>query len=110
VPFGQIEKLDPPQVNANTPTTVTAGNTFIINGLNFYPSLVQNVLIGGKALDPANYEVLNNQQIQVVAPDTPGNALPVIVKSTQGFSNTNVTITISPPPKPESRAVRPRRS
>ena len=71
------------------------GNTFTINGVNFYPSLVQSVLIGGKALDPANYTVLSNQQILVVAPDTPGQALPVIVKTTQGFSNTNVTITIT---------------
>jgi Ca2+-binding RTX toxin-like protein len=95
VPFGQIQELDPPLVTVTNPKSVTAGDTFIINGLNFYPSLVQSVLIGGKALDPANYTVLSNQQIQVVAPDTPGQALPVIVKTTQGFSNSNVTITIT---------------
>src|SRR5262249_49403918 len=95
VPFGNVLELDPPMVTVMNPKSVTAGNSFIINGVNFYPSLLESVLIGGKALDPANYMAINNQQIVVVAPNTPGKAMPVVVKTTQGISNTNATITIT---------------
>jgi hypothetical protein len=95
VPFGKTLELDPPLITAIDPKTVTQGGIFTINGANFFPSLVQNVLIGGKALDPANFTVMSNQQILVVAPDTPGQALPVTVKTTQGFSGPGDTITIT---------------
>jgi Ca2+-binding RTX toxin-like protein len=96
VPFGQVFELDPPLILATNPKSVTVGNTFIINGVNFFPSLVQSVLIGGKPLDPANWMALSNQQIVAVAPDTPGKALPVIVKTALGFSGPGATITITP--------------
>ena len=38
---------------------------------------------------------VDNGQIQVVAPNKPGKLLPVVVKSTQGYSNTDMTITIN---------------
>jgi hypothetical protein len=95
VPFGQTLELDPPLITAINPKTVTGGSIFTINGANFFPSLVQGVLIGGNALDPANFTVKSNQQIQAVAPDTPGQALTVIVKSAKGYSNTNFAITVT---------------
>ncbi len=95
VPFGKTTELDPPIVNVMNPNSVAVGNTFIINGVNYFPSLVESVLIGGKPLDPANWMALNNQQIQAVAPDTPGKALPVVVKTALGLSNSNATITIT---------------
>jgi IPT/TIG domain/RTX calcium-binding nonapeptide repeat (4 copies) len=95
VPFGQVLELAPPQVSVMNPKSVKVGATFIINGVNFYPSLVESVLIGGKPLDPNNFMAISNQQIVVVAPNTPGQSLPVVVKTTQGFSNANVPITIT---------------
>jgi hypothetical protein len=95
VPFGKLTELDPPLVNNDNPKAVKAGETFIINGVNFFPSLLESVLIGGNALDPANFMAINSQQIEAVAPDTPGQALPVVVKTTQGFSGADATITIT---------------
>jgi hypothetical protein len=47
------------------------------------------------ALGPTNYVVNNDNQITVTAPDMPGMNLPVVVQTTQGFSNDDVTITIT---------------
>ncbi len=52
-------------------------------------------VIGGQPLNPSNFSVLSDSQISVVAPNTPGNALPVVVKTTQGVSKGDVTITIT---------------
>lgn len=97
LPFGRNFQLTSPTVSGVSETTVKPGEIFTIEGSAFYPSLVQGVLIGGQPLNPSNFSVLSDSQIAVVAPNTPGNALPVVVKTTQGFSQGDVTITITGP-------------
>jgi hypothetical protein len=95
IPFGDTFELQNPAVSGVSVPTVAPGGEFMITGSAFYPSLVQGVVIGGQALSPSSFSVLGDGQIQVVAPNTPGNALPVIVKTSQGLSNANVTINIT---------------
>lgn len=95
LPFGDTFQLQSPAVSGVSVPTVAPGGEFTITGSAFYPSLVQGVVIGGQALGPASFSVLNDGQIEVVAPDMTGEALPVIVKTSQGFSNANVTINIA---------------
>jgi hypothetical protein len=96
-PFGTTYALSSPTVSGVSDPSVKAGGTFTITGSAFYPSLVQSVLIGGQALSTDNFAVVNDHEIQVIAPATPGKALPVVVKTAQGFSNADVTITITAP-------------
>jgi hypothetical protein len=95
LPFGDTFQLQKPVVSGVNVPTVAPGGEFTITGSAFYPFLVDGVVIGGQALGPASFSVLNDGQIEVVAPDMTGNALPVIVKTSQGFSNANVTINIA---------------
>jgi hypothetical protein len=59
-----------------------------------YPSLVESVLIGGEPLTADNFRPISDTKIEVVAPNTRGSALPVVVKTSQGFSNADIAITI----------------
>ncbi len=100
LPFGRTFALQQPAVTSVNPTTVNAGDTFAINGTGFYPNLVQAVLIGGTAVDQANVTTVSDTQINVVAPDfvTCEFGCTVVVQTTQGASNDNVTISIIPNP------------
>lgn len=95
LPFGDTFTLQVPAVKSASPSTVGEGQTFIIKGSGFYPSLVTSVVIGGTPLLPTQYSVKNDTEIDVVAPNQFG-ILPqrVVVQTTQGVSNDNVTITI----------------
>ena len=64
-------------------------------GSAFYPSLVTSVLVGGTPLAPTQYSVVSDTKIAVVAPAQFG-VFPqaVVVQTTQGVSNDNVTVTI----------------
>jgi hypothetical protein len=95
IPFGDTFQLANPVVSGVSAPTVAPGGKFTITGSAFYPSLVESVLIGGQPLSTANYSVINDRQIEVVVPNTPGSALPVVVKTSQGLSNANVTINIT---------------
>lgn len=94
-PFGGTFQLGKPVVTGVSTPTVKPGETFTIEGSAMYPSLIQGVSIGGQPLISGSYAPVSDTAIQVVAPDTPGESLPVVVKSTQGFSNDNVKITIT---------------
>ena len=96
IPFGSTFKLASPVVNSLSAPTVTPGEIFTITGSSFYPSLVEGVLIEGQALSPANFTVVNDGQIQVVTPNILGNDQSIVVKTTQGFSNANITLNIIP--------------
>src|SRR5262249_45073050 len=96
-PFGDTFQLGSPTVTGVSTPTVKPGDTFTIEGSAFYPSLVQDVLIGGQSVGTANFTPVSDTKIQVVAPNTQGIALPVVVKTTQGLSNDNVTINIGTP-------------
>jgi hypothetical protein len=95
LPFGDTFQLGSPKVTDVSTSTVKPGGIFTIDGSAFYPSLVEGVLIGGQSLNPDNFVVLDDGQIEVVAPNTPGNNLSVIVRTSQGFSNGDVAITIT---------------
>ena len=97
LPFGDTFQLQNPVVSGVSVPTVAPGGEFTITGSAFYPFLVQGVVIGGQALSPSSFTVLNDSQIEVVAPNTPGNAQSVVVKTGQGLSNGNVTINIGSP-------------
>jgi len=94
-PFGDTFELQPPTVASVSTDIVGAGQNFKITGSGLYPSLVTGVLIGGQPLPAANFTVVNDKEIIVTAPATPGKDQPVVVRSTQGASKSNVTITIS---------------
>jgi hypothetical protein len=100
LPFGRTFALQPPAVTSVSPTSVNEGTTFTINGTGFYPSLVTAVLIGGTQVNPANITTVSDTQIDVVAPgfDFCELGCTVVVQTTQGTSNDNVTISIIPIP------------
>ena len=77
----------------NVPS-VAAGGKFTITGTGLYPFLVEDVLIGGTPLATAAFTVVSDTEIEVVAPNTPGAAQKVVVKTSQGLSNDTVTINI----------------
>lgn len=95
LPFGQTFALQNPVVLSVSPTCVNAGNTFVISGTGVYPSLVTSVLIDGSPLDSSQYTTTSDTSITVIAPEQSGEALPVVVQTTQGVSNASVTIEIS---------------
>jgi hypothetical protein len=97
LPFGDTFQLQNPVVSGVSVPTVAPGGEFTITGSAFYPFLVEGVVIGGQGLSSSSFTALNDSQIEVVAPNTPGNALSVIVKTGQGLSNGNVTINIGSP-------------
>jgi hypothetical protein len=95
LPFDSFS-LKPPTVTSVSTPTVKQGADFTINGEGLYPSLVTGVLIGGQALPSANYQVVSDTKITVVAPNSAGMDEPVVVQTSQGVSNSNVTITVRP--------------
>jgi len=98
LPFGRTFALQPPVVTSVDPVSVNQGDTFTINGTGFYPSLVTAVLIGGTQVNPANITTISDTQINVVAPafDFCELGCTVVVQTSQGASNDNVTISIIP--------------
>jgi hypothetical protein len=97
MPFGDTFALADPVVTGVSKPTVKPGDTFTIQGSAFYPSLVSGVLIGGLALDSANYHVDDSGHIDVVAPPTiVGQGLKVQVQTTVATSQSVVTINIVP--------------
>jgi hypothetical protein len=94
-PFGTNFQLGKPQVTAVSPGTVKPGDTFTIEGQAFYPSTVQSVLIGGQPLSAANFKPVSDTKIQVVAPNTPGLSQRVVVQTSQGTSNSDITVNIA---------------
>jgi hypothetical protein len=95
LPFGDTFALQKPVVQSVSPTCANAGTEFTITGTGMYPSLVTAVLIGGTPADTSQYTTVSDTAITVVAPEMSGEALPVIVQTTQGESNADVTIEIS---------------
>ena len=91
-PFGGVFSLQQPMVTSVSTDEVDPGQTFTIQGSGLYPSLVTGVLIGGQALPEANFQVVSDTETTVVAPDTASDDLPVVVQTTQGVSNDNVTM------------------
>jgi hypothetical protein len=69
------------------------------------------VLIDGEALATIPFSTVSDTEITVVAPETFGFFLPVVVQTSQGISNDNVTIEIlgiPSSPSASSRAARRR--
>ena len=95
LPFGQNFSLQTPEVSSVSPSCVNAGDNFTITGTALYPSLVSSVLIDGTPLSSSQYSTVSDTQLNVVAPYQSGDALPVVVKTSEGVSNDNVTIEIS---------------
>lgn len=93
-PFGDVFSLQPPRVASVSTGRVAEGQTFKIIGSGLYPSLVTAVLIGGQPLAAGNFQVVSDTEITVIAPDSFGIEDSVVVKTTQGVSNDDVTITI----------------
>lgn len=93
LPFGDTFTLQQPVVKSVSPTCVNAGNNFTINGSGLYPSLVSKVLIDSSLANA--YTTRSDTEIDVIAPEQSGEALPVVVQTGEGISNSNVTIEIS---------------
>ena len=95
-PFGKVFSIQPPVVTSVSPTCVVDGDKFTIEGTGLYPSLVTGVLIDGEPLDATQFSTVSDTEITVVAPDMFGFFLPVVVQTTQGVSNDDVTVAIWP--------------
>jgi hypothetical protein len=95
LPFGDTFALQRPVITSVSPSTVSEGDTFTIQGSGFYPSLVTGVSIGGVPLGPTQFSVVSDRQINVIAPNQFG-VFPqaVVVQTSQGISNDDVTVTI----------------
>jgi hypothetical protein len=93
-PFGDLYQLGDPVVSGVSSATVKPGQTFTIEGQALYPSLIESVLIGGEPLTSSNFRSISDTEIEVVAPNLRGSALPVVVKTSQGYSNANISINI----------------
>ncbi|QDV33571.1 IPT/TIG domain-containing protein [Tautonia plasticadhaerens] len=91
LPFGDTFSLQQPVVTAVNPDEVDSGKTFTVSGAGFYPSLVEDVLIDGES---AAFTVVSDTEITVVAPQELGFELPVVVRTSEGTSNDDVTIAI----------------
>lgn len=98
LPFGRTFALQPPAVTSVSPGSVNQGDTFTINGTGFYPSLVTAVLIGGTPLSQDNVTPVSDTKLTVVAPAFFACELgcSVVVQTTQGTSNDDITISIIP--------------
>ena len=96
-PFGDVYALKTPVVASVNRPTVSPGQVFTIQGTGFYPSLVTNVLVGGT---PATFQALSDTAITVVAAGQTGDNLPLVVLTSQGVSNDDVTVNIGLPPTP----------
>ena len=88
--------------NGSPVTSVVSGTSFVIDGVGLYPSLVLDVLLGGVVLDATFWSpVTSDKASTVIAPSSSvvplGIPLSVIVRTTEGFSNTNVTVKITAP-------------
>jgi hypothetical protein len=91
--------VEAPVVTSLTGSPVTAGQQFQIHGTAFYPSLVQNVLLGGNAVPSANISTTSDTVITVTAPNDPthfplNTPLAVAVRTSAGTSNADQTVTI----------------
>jgi hypothetical protein len=95
MPFGDTFALQRPVVLSVSPTCANAGDTFTITGTGLYPGLVTGVLIGGSPLDSRQFSTVSDTALSVVAPAMAGASLPVVVQTSQGESNDNVTLEIS---------------
>ena len=98
IPFGFTFALEMPHVTSVDPTSVSVGVEFTITGTGLYPTFVEagGVLIGGQPAPAANISPDSDTEITVVAPNTPGNSLPVELRTTEGLSPELVTIDITP--------------
>jgi hypothetical protein len=93
LPFGDTFALQQPVVTSVNPSCVNAGNNFTINGSGLYPSLVSKVLIDSSLVNA--YTTRSDTEIDVIAPEQSGEALPVVVQTGEDLSNSNVTLEIS---------------
>jgi hypothetical protein len=82
-------------VTSVDPDDVCEGDKFTITGTGLYPTLVEAVLIDGTPLEPSAVSAASDTAITVVAPEIPGLDLPVVVQTTEGLSNDDVTIEIA---------------
>jgi hypothetical protein len=96
LPFGDTFALQRPMVTSVSPTCVVEGDVFTITGSGLYPSLVSGVSIDGEPVDSTAFSTVSDTETTVVAPNTLGFFLPVVVQTTQGDSNDDVTIEVSP--------------
>lgn len=96
IPFGATFALQPPDVASVNPTCVSPGGKFSIGGSGFYPDLVTGVTVGGVPLSTSQFSAASDSAIDVAAPALSGDALPVVVQTQQGLSNSTVAIEIAP--------------
>jgi hypothetical protein len=98
LPFGSTFTLTKPNVTDVSPTSVQPGDLFTIEGTGLYPSLIQDVFIGGQPVNMANVVPISDTEIEILAPNTPKNSpQSVVVRTTLGLSNNNVKISIQNP-------------
>jgi hypothetical protein len=90
--------VEEPTVTSVNPTTVLVGGTnsgtFDILGGGLYPSLIQDVLIGGNPLQTGNYTPHTDTDISVTLPDTTASGEYVVEVVTTQESNTNIAVQV----------------
>jgi hypothetical protein len=96
--------VEAPVVTSVAGSPVTAGQQFQIHGTAFYPSLLENVLLGGNAVPSANISRTSDTVITVTAPSDSAQfpfdrPLAVAVRTSAGTSNADQAVTIRRPPR-----------
>ncbi|UZR28303.1 IPT/TIG domain-containing protein [Methylococcus mesophilus] len=84
-----------PIVESASKESAKSGDAITITGKNFYQ--IESVVIGGNPLPSANYEVIESDTtLNLVIPSNQptGANQSIVLKTSQGFSNTDVTITV----------------
>jgi hypothetical protein len=75
LPFPTWE-VGPPEITRVEPPVVSrGGGSFLIIGEQMYPSIVDNVLLGGDALNSANFVPVDDTEVKVVVPGNQGLGL-----------------------------------
>ena len=91
--------LSEPTVTGVNPTSVEQQHSFDILGSGLYPSLVTAVQLGGVSLPTGNYSPSSDSDVTVTVPGTFDTGQQTVgVQTSQGQSNTDVTVKVTKNP------------
>jgi hypothetical protein len=98
-PFSTFTITAPVITSADPATVQGGGGVFLIRGMQMYPGIVSNVLLGGDALPTSNFVPVSDTEIRVVVPSNQRTGLNAIqvntsVNGTVLPSNSNISVNV----------------
>lgn len=94
LPFNQT-KLAPPTVVGVSASSAKPGDVITVTGTSLY--LIESALIGGNPVPASNYEVVESDtslRIVIPANQPKGAGQKIVIKTQEGLSNDNITVSI----------------